>query len=89
MHAHAFKPHAAKEYRGVVVCCIHSVGTATGGELLASRSGSFFTPGERPRCALGRRLCEPQSRSGCFVVWRNLLSQPVMALGFFSHQPVA
>jgi hypothetical protein len=70
---HSYKPHATKEHRGVVVCCIHSVGTATGGELSTSRSGSFFTPGERPRCALSRRLCEPQSRSGCFAVWRKSL----------------
>jgi hypothetical protein len=72
---HSHKPHATKEHRGVVVCCIHSVGTATGGELSASRSGSFFTPGERPRCALGRRLCGVNPRAGlvAFSVWRKSL----------------
>lgn len=71
---HAFKPHATKEYRGVVVRCIHSVGTATGGELLASRSGSFFTPGERPGVHwVGGCV---NRRAGLVALWYGEISCP-------------
>jgi hypothetical protein len=43
-----------------------------GGEWSASRPSSYTPRGNRPRCPLGRRLDEPQRRSGRCWVEKNL-----------------
>jgi hypothetical protein len=70
----AFKPLATKEYRVVVVCCVHSVGTAAGGELSASRCGSFFTSGERSHVRWVGGYVNP--RAGLVALWYGEISCP-------------
>lgn len=75
MPVHAFKPHATKEHSGVVVCCIHSVGTATGGASCRLPAAAVSLPLEKDPGVRWVGGCV-NPRAGLVALWYGEISCP-------------